>query len=343
MHSSQWDHDYDLKGRKVAVIGTGASAIQFLPAIQPEVGQLDLYQRSAPWIMPKPLKANKGLHGWALRNFPGYRAFRRAFNKRGREILLFLFSRPALAEKTVQDMARKHLVKSVPDEQLRARLTPDFAVACKRLLFSNTWYPAIQSDNVDIIDGDITKVTENGIVGSDGKQREVDAIILGTGFLATKRPIAEKLTGRGGVTLEQHWAEGGMKAYRGSTVAGFPNLFLMLGPNTTLGHSSQSVMIEAQMNYVVEAVKTINKRGLASVEVQPEALERYNQVIEQKLDGTAWDPRTCTSWYADSTGRNPSIWPMKTSTFEKGTRKFDVQAYQVATLTGAEKRANVQA
>jgi cation diffusion facilitator CzcD-associated flavoprotein CzcO len=343
MHSSDWDHDYELTGRKVAVIGTGASAIQFLPAIQPEVGHLDLYQRTAPWVMPKPLKATKGLHGWALKNFPGYRAFRRAFNKRGREILLFLFSRPALAEKAVQAQAFKHLVKSVPDEALRARLTPNFVVACKRLLFSNTWYPALQAANVDIIDGDITKVTANAIVGSDGKEREVDAIILGTGFLATKRPIAEKLTGRGGVTLEQHWAENGMKAYKGSAVPGFPNLFLMLGPNTTLGHSSQSLMIEAQVGYVVDAVKTIIKRGLASVEVQPGAVDSYNKVIEDKLDGTAWDPRTCTSWYADSTGRNPSIWPMKTSTFEKATRKFDVQAYQVATLTGAEKRANVQA
>ncbi len=343
MHSSNWDHDYDLKGRKVAVIGTGASAIQFVPAIQPEVGHMDLYQRTAPWIMPKPVKANKGLHGWALKNFPGYRAFRRGFNKHGREILLFLFSRPALAEKAVGAQALKHLTKSVPDEALRARLTPNFAVACKRLLFSNNWYPAIQSDNVSVIDGEITKVTANGVVGSDGKEREVDAIILGTGFLATKRPIAAQVTGRGGVTLEQHWDSGGMKAFRGSTVPGFPNLFLMLGPNTTLGHSSQSLMIEAQINYVVEAVKTINKRGLASVEVQPEAVEAYNAVIEEKLVGTAWDPQTCNSWYVDSTGRNPSLWPAKVSTFEKGTKKFDVQAYQVATLAGAEKHANVQA
>jgi cation diffusion facilitator CzcD-associated flavoprotein CzcO len=343
MHSSRWDHEHDLKGRKVAVVGTGASAIQFVPAIQPEVAHLDLYQRTAPWVGPKTDKPNKGLHGWAMKNVPGYRSFRRGFNKRGREILAFIFARPNLAEKSIQGMAQRHLTKSVPDPQLRARLTPDFAVACKRLLFSNKWYPAIQQDNVEIVSGDIGKVTANGIIGSDGKEREVDTIILGTGFLATKRPIADKLWGRDGVRLADAWEEGGMKAYRGSTVAGFPNLFLMLGPNTTLGHSSQLVMIEAQVNYVVEAVKTMDKRGLASVEVQPEAQEQYNKAIESKLDGSVWDPATCTSWYTDSTGRNPSIWPAKTSVFQKGTRKFDVRAYQVATLTGAEKHAEISA
>ncbi|TCO52817.1 flavin-containing monooxygenase [Actinocrispum wychmicini] len=343
MHSSKWDHSYDVKDRKVAVIGTGASAIQFVPAIQPEVGHLDLYQRSAPWVMPKPDKPNKGLHGWALKNFPGYRAFRRGFNKRGREILSFIFSNPNIAAKTVQGNAEKYLKKSVPDAELRARLTPNFVVACKRLLFSNKWYPAIQADNVEIIDGEVGRVTPTGIVGSDGKERAVDAIILGTGFQATKRPIAAKLTGRAGITLEQQWDRSGMKAYRGTTVAGFPNLFLMLGPNTTLGHSSQTLMIEAQMNYVIDAVNTINKRGLASVEVQSDVQERYNEFVEKAIEGTAWDPATCNSWYVDSTGRNPSLWPMKTSKFTKSTKKFDVQAYQVATLTGAEKHVRVQA
>jgi cation diffusion facilitator CzcD-associated flavoprotein CzcO len=341
MHSSQWDHSHNLEGRNVAVIGTGASAIQFVPAIQPTVGHMDLYQRTAPWVGPKPDKPNKGLHGWALKKVPGYRSFRRGFNKRGREILAFIFGKPSLAEKTIQGMAAKHLNKSVSDPELRARLTPNFAVACKRLLFSDKWYPAIQSDNVEIVSGDIGQVTANGIVGSDGKERAVDTIILGTGFLATKRPIAEKLTGRGGVKLADAWNEGGMKAYRGTTVAGFPNLFLMLGPNTTLGHSSQTLMIEAQIAYVIDAVKTINKRGLASVEVQPAAQEQYNKEIESALEGSVWDPRTCTSWYTDSTGRNPSIWPSKTSKFTKGTRKFDVAAYQVATLAGADRHTEL--
>ncbi len=343
MHSSQWDHDYDLDGRNVAVIGTGASAIQFVPAIQPKVAHLDLYQRSAPWVGPKADNPIKGVHAWALKRVPGYRAFRRGWNKNGREILAFLFKRPPLAEKTIQGMAARHLAKSVPDPELRAKLTPNFAVACKRLLFSNKWYPAIQQDNVEIINGAIDKVTENGVIGSDGRERTVDAIILGTGFLATKRPIADKLSGRGGVKLADAWEAGGMKAYRGTTVAGFPNLFLMLGPNTSLGHSSQTVMIEAQIAYVVDAVKTLNKRGLSSVEVNPEAVEAYNKEIESWLDGSVWDAKTCTSWYTDSTGRNPSIWPANTRKFTRGTKKFDLDAYQVATLAGAETHADVKA
>jgi cation diffusion facilitator CzcD-associated flavoprotein CzcO len=343
MHSARWDKSHDLTGERVAVIGTGASAIQFVPAIQPQVAHLDLYQRSAPWIGPKPDKPIKGVHAWALKNVPGYRAFRRGFNKNGREILAFLFKRPPLAEKTIQGMAARHLAKSVPDPELRARLTPDFAVACKRLLFSNKWYPAIQQDNVEVVSGDIAKVTENGVVGSDGREREVDAIILGTGFLATKRPIAEKVSGRGGVRLADAWEAGGMKAYRGTTVAGFPNLFLMLGPNTTLGHSSQTVMIEAQIAYVVDAVRTMGRRGLSSVEVNADVQEKYNKEIESRLDGSVWDAKTCTSWYTDSTGRNPSIWPANTRRFAKGTRKFDLRSYQVATLAGAETHTEVKA
>ncbi|MET0235484.1 MAG: NAD(P)/FAD-dependent oxidoreductase [Kibdelosporangium sp.] len=344
MHSSRWDHDHDLEGRNVAVIGTGASAIQFVPSIQPKVGHLDLYQRSAPWVGPKSDKPTKGFHAWALKNLPGYRTFRRGFNRNGREVLMFLFKRPGLTEKTLQTkVIEGHLSKNVPDPELRARLTPNFAVACKRLLFSNKWYPAIQQENVEIISGDIAKVTANGIVGSDGREREVDTIILGTGFLATKRPIAEKLSGRGGVKLADAWEAGGMKAYRGTTVAGFPNLFMMLGPNTTLGHSSQTLMIEAQIAYVVDAVKQMNKRGLSSVEVNAEVQEQYNKEIESWLDGSVWDAKTCNSWYTDSTGRNPSIWASTTRRFARGTKKFDLQAYQVATLAGAETHAEVKA
>jgi cation diffusion facilitator CzcD-associated flavoprotein CzcO len=344
MHSSQWDHEHDLEGRNVAVIGTGASAIQFVPAIQPKVAHMDLYQRSAPWIGPKPDNPIKGVHAWALKNVPGYRAFRRGFNRNGREILMFLYKRPELAVKTLQaNNFEKHLKKSVPDPELRAKLTPNFAVACKRLLFSNKWYPAIQQDNVEIIGGEIGKVTANGIIGSDGKERAVDTIILGTGFLATKRPIADKLTGRGGVKLADAWEAGGMKAYRGTTVAGFPNLFLMLGPNTTLGHSSQTLMIEAQVAYVVDAVKQMNKRGLSSVEVNADVQEQYNKEIESWLEGSVFDAKTCNSWYTDSTGRNPSIWAASTRKFAKSTKKFDLQAYQVATLAGAETHADVKA
>jgi cation diffusion facilitator CzcD-associated flavoprotein CzcO len=294
-HSANWDHDFDLKGKRVAVIGSGASAIQFVPAIQPEVGHLDLYQRTPPWVGPKPNKNIGAGHIWARKHVPGYQKFRRNFNMWGREIVAFLMSDPKKASQSIQGMAAKHLKKSVADERLRARLTPDYAVGCKRLLFSNTWYPAITSANVDIVGDGISRVTPTGVVDTNGVERRVDAIILGTGFRATSRPIAERVHGRDGVSLAEAWSDG-MAGHRGTTIAGFPNLFMMLGPNTTLGHSSQTVMIEAQLAYIVDALRQMDRRGLTSVEVRPQAQAAYNERLAGLLHGTVWNAGSCASW-----------------------------------------------
>ncbi len=334
-HSSTWDHDYDLKGKRVAVIGTGASALQFVPKIQTEVGQLDLYQRTAAWVAPKNDKTNGKFRQFLFNNVPGYRAFRRGYNQKGREILAAILARPAIAEKTVQNMFVKNL-KSIKDEELRTKLTPDFTIGCKRMLFSNTYYPALQQPNVDLITDGIAEVRENSVVTADGKVREVDAIILGTGFAATERPVARKVFNGNGGSLAEAWSDGGMAAYKGTTVAGFPNLFMLLGPNTTLGHSSQTVMIEAQVAYVVDALKEMDKRGLASVSVHEDAQTTYNEMVQERLKTTVWNAGQCASWYLDAHGRNPSIWPGLTSQFRKQLKKFDVSAYQITTLTNAE-------
>ncbi|MBW5481307.1 flavin-containing monooxygenase [Streptomyces bambusae] len=329
-HSSQWDHDHDLTGRNVAVIGTGASAIQFVPKIQPEVGRMDLYQRTPPWIGPKNDKPTSPLQAKLLRSLPGYQSFRRNFNMWGREILAFVMARPKVAGK-MQKMASDHLKKSVPDEALRAKLTPDYVMACKRLLFSNAWYPAIQQPNVDLVTDAIAEVRATSIVTRDGTEREVDTIILGTGFQATDRPVARRIWGRGGLALREAWKDGnGMAAHRGTTVAGFPNLFMLLGPNTTLGHSSQVVMIEAQIQYLLDALKQMDKRGLASVEVRREAQDAWNEALDAKLDGTVWNAGNCNSWYLDASGRNPSIWPTYTWRFRRATKRFDLSEYQLA-------------
>ncbi|MEV6689042.1 NAD(P)/FAD-dependent oxidoreductase [Streptomyces sp. NPDC051130] len=328
-HSSRWDHDHDLTGRRVAVIGTGASAIQFVPKIQPDVERLDLYQRTPPWVGPKNDKATTALQAKLLRSVPGYQNFRRNFNMWGREILAFVMARPKVAGK-MQKMASDHLRKSVPDEALRARLTPDYVMACKRLLFSNTWYPAIQQPNVDLVTDGIAEVRAKSIVGRDGVEREVDTIILGTGFQATDRPVARRVFGRDGVQLREAWQREGMSAHRGTTIAGFPNLFMLLGPNTTLGHSSQVVMIEAQIKYVVDALKQAEKRVLSSVEVRKEAQQAYNKALDAKLDGSVWNAGNCKSWYLDENGRNPSIWPTYTWRFRRQTKRFDLSEYQLA-------------
>ena len=333
-HSSKWDHDYELAGKRVAVIGTGASAVQFVPKIQPQVEHLDVFQRTPAWIGPKADKPTGKGKRWLLRHFPGYLNFRRNFNMWGREVLAFMMARPSVAEKTLGGMVGKHLQKSVTDPELRATLTPEFTVGCKRMLFSNSYYPAIQQSNVDVVTDGIAKVGANSITTADGRTREIDAIILGTGFRATDRPVAGQITGRGGVTLAQAWQTDGMTAHRGTTVAGFPNLFMMLGPNTTLGHSSQTVMIEAQIAYVLDAVQTMDKRGLTSVEVHADAQRAWTESVQAKQQGSVWNAGNCQSWYLDSHGRNPSIWPTYTWKFRRELKKFDLANYQVAVLAG---------
>ncbi|QSB16775.1 NAD(P)/FAD-dependent oxidoreductase [Natronosporangium hydrolyticum] len=333
-HSANWDHQVDLAGKRVAVVGTGASAIQFVPAIQPKVEHLDVYQRTAPWVGPKADKEITARERWLRRNLPGYQNFRRNFNKNGREILAFLLGNPKRAKKTIQQMAHKHLTKSVADPQLREKLTPDYTVGCKRLLFSNDWYPAVSSPNVEVVTTGIAHATPNSIVTTDGVTRPADVVIFGTGFHATSRPIAERLTGRGGITLAEAWGDR-MSAYRGTTVHGFPNLFMLLGPNTTLGHSSQTVMIEAQIAYILDALRQLDRRGLTSVEVREQAQDEYNQRLDQRLASTVWHASNCRSWYLDDNGRNPSIWPTYTFRFRRQTQRFDLAAYQLATSAAA--------
>lgn len=338
-HSANWDHDHDLSGKRVAVIGTGASAIQFVPKIQPEVAHLDLYQRTPPWVAPKADKTIPARQHWMRRNVPGYQSFRRNVNMWGREILAFMLARPQVIEKTIQGMASKHLAKSVKDPELRARLTPDYSAGCKRLLFSNDYYPALCQPNVDVVTEGISRIGPNSIVTVDGREHEVDTIILATGFHATDRPIAQRVWGRNGVILAHAWKDG-MSAHIGTTIAGFPNLFMLLGPNTTLGHSSQTVMIEAQIGYVIDGLKRMEKRGLASVEVRREAQGAYNERLDARLKGTVWNAGNCRSWYLDSSGRNPSIWPTYTWRFRRQTKRFDLHSYQVATSVGADNHAD---
>jgi len=330
-HSSNWNHDVDLKGKRVAVIGTGSSAIQIVPAIQPEVGQLHVHQRTPGWVLPKNDKVIGKLQLALRRGVPGYQRFRRGFNKWGREIVAFWLARPKAATKTLQGMAEKNLKKNVKDEALRARLTPDFTVGCKRMLFSNDWYPTLEKDNVELVTDGITRVEGNTVVTADGTRREVDVIVAATGFSATDRPIAHRILGRGGVSLAQTWAKDGMTAYVGSTVAGFPNLFLILGPNTVLAHSSVTLTIEGGINHTIDALKAMDKRGLATLEVKPEAQTAYNAELQQRFDGTVWAPGGCQSWYIGEHETNPSVFPTYSWRFLKQTKKVDLTAYTATT------------
>ena len=338
-HSARWNHDVDLRGKRVAVIGTGASAIQFVPAIQPEVGHLTLFQRTPPWIVPrldwKYPEAQKAL----LRTVPGALKANRLRQYWFREWNLLSFTGKGKLRAVAEKEARKHLEKQVPDPDLRVKLTPDYAIGCKRVLVSNDYYPALVQPNVSVVTTGITEVRPHSVVDGNGDEHEVDVIVYGTGFHVMDIPVAHRLTGRDGRTLAEEWAKTGAEAHRGTTVAGFPNLFLLLGPNTALGHSSVVFMIEAQIGYVVEALDALRKYGARALEVRRSAQDRYNAELQAQLDTTVWNQGGCRAWYRNADGKNFTLWPTHTFTFKKQMSRFDGEAYVLRAAAKVEESA----
>jgi cation diffusion facilitator CzcD-associated flavoprotein CzcO len=328
-HSARWNHDVDLAGKRVAVIGTGASAIQIVPELQKTAGHLDVYQRTAPYVLPRNDRAYGRLERLALRRVPGLQRLYRTAIYWGREGYVPGFTlQPKLAW-PARKMALANLAKGVADPELRARLTPTFEIGCKRILISNSYYPAIASDNVELVTDPIAKVTGDAVVTADGVERPVDVLVVATGFYTTELPIAERITGRTGRTLADTWGEHGMAAYKGTTVPGFPNLFFLVGPNTGLGHSSMVFIIEAQVDYVRDAIKTMNLHRYAAVEPRPDATREWNDDLQRRMRRTVWNTGGCSSWYLDSSGRNTILWPRPTFTFRSLLSSFDVAAYDV--------------
>jgi cation diffusion facilitator CzcD-associated flavoprotein CzcO len=327
-HSSRWNHGHDLTGRRVAVIGTGASAIQFVPAIQPTVGRLTLFQRTAAWVMPRNERPLRRWEHLAYRRIPGAQRVMRTLVYWGIESTVIGFLRPRVM-RLAQRLALRNLRSAVADPVLRERLTPGYAMGCKRVLKSNTYYPALTRDNVDVVTEPIVEVRPQGIVTRDGVEHEADTIIFGTGFRVTDLPIAERVLGRDGRSLAEVW-QGSPQAYRGTTVAGFPNLFLLLGPNTGLGHNSVVLMIEAQLNYVLGALDALDALdAVRAVEPRASAQRAFTAAVDRRMAGTVWATGGCSSWYIDSTGRNSTLWPGSTWRFRQRMKRFDVEAYEV--------------
>jgi cation diffusion facilitator CzcD-associated flavoprotein CzcO len=326
-HTAQWDHDVDLRGRRVAVIGTGASSIQVVPHIQPEVEKLHLFQRTPAWIMPHPDRPLSDREHKLYRRFPLAQRLMRGAIYWARETFVIPFVRPRLA-RVPEAAARKHIAKQVPDSSLRRKLTPDYTIGCKRILISNDYYPAVSQPNVELVTEGIREVRPHSIVTGDGREVEVDVIIYGTGFRVTDMPAAERVRGRDGRTLSETWA-GSMQAYLGTSIAGFPNLFMLVGPNTGLGHNSIVFMVESQVEYVLGALRAMDAGGVASVDVRPDVQDAYNAELQDQLKGTVWATGGCASWYLDDTGRNTTLWPGSTWPFRRRTRRFDPAAYTV--------------
>jgi cation diffusion facilitator CzcD-associated flavoprotein CzcO len=327
-HSARWDHDHDLTGERVAVIGTGASAIQFVPEIQPKVGKLHVFQRTAPWVIPHRNRPMKRWERVIYRLFPPAQVAMRAGIYWARESFVLQFRHRSVG-KLLERIPMMHMRRQIKDPELRRKLTPDYRIGCKRILPTDEWYPALAQPNVEVICGGLTEVRPNSVVAEDGTELEVDTIIFGTGFHVTDVPIATRVEGREGRTLAEVW-KGSMQAYKGTTVAGFPNLFFLVGPNTGLGHTSIVFMIESQINYVIDALRTLTDRGARTLEVRPEAQAAYNAELDRMTQGTVWVSGGCQSYYIDRNGHNSALWPTYTWPFRRRLREFDPGAYAVA-------------
>jgi cation diffusion facilitator CzcD-associated flavoprotein CzcO len=330
-HSATWDHRHDLSGERVAVIGTGASAIQFVPQIQPRVGSLHLFQRTPSWIMPRPDRPITRVERTLYRRLPLAQRLMREAIHWGREAYAIPLLRVGLSP-VVGLAARRHLRRQVPDPALRAKLTPSYAPGCKRILVSNDYLPAVGRENVELVTDGIAEIRARSIVDGHGRERAVDTIILGTGFHVTDLPLAERVRGRDGRSLAEHF-DGSPQALRGTTVAGFPNLFLLLGPNTGLGHTSVVLMAEAQAGYIRRALDYMRAEALATVEPAPEAQAAWNAMVQRRMQGTVWTAGGCSSWYLDSRGLNTALWPDFSFRFRQALRRFDPGEYRLVPAT----------
>jgi cation diffusion facilitator CzcD-associated flavoprotein CzcO len=328
-HTARWNHDHDLTGRRVAVIGTGASAIQTVPQIQPIVEHLDVFQRTPPWVVPHRDRPITEIERRVYRRFPALQRIARSAVYWSREMLVPGFVRNPKLMKLPQRVARRNLEKHVSDPELRAKLMPSYSFGCKRVLPSNDWYPAITQPNVDVVTDRIDRVAPNGIVSADGELHEVDTIIFATGFYVTDVRFAKIVRGRDGALMSDVW-NGSPQAYRGTAVAGFPNLFVITGPNTGLGHNSLVYMIEAQLDYLMDALRVIEQRRATRVEVRRAAQDAYNADLQSRMGRTVWNSGGCSSWYIDANGKNTTIWPDYTWRFRRQTRSFDATAYELS-------------
>jgi cation diffusion facilitator CzcD-associated flavoprotein CzcO len=318
-HSATWDHDAPLDGARVAVIGTGASAIQFVPQIAPRVAQLHLFQRTPPWILPRQEQRFSERHKRAFRHVPGVRAAHRARLYAGHELRALPFTiKPKLLE-WIQPLALRYLHAQVTDPVLRKKLTPDYVMGCKRILISNDYYAALTRPNVDVITDGIREITRDGVVTADGREHPVDAIIYGTGFDVHDYIGGMKVIGRGGVDLGALWRSD-PEAYLGTTAAGFPNLFTLIGPNTGLGHNSIIFMIESQVRLVMSCLAAMEARDAVTIEPRLDVQRAFNDEMQRRLGTTVWKTG-CKSWYVNAAGKNTTLWPGFTVEFAARTAR----------------------
>ncbi|TGK31782.1 NAD(P)/FAD-dependent oxidoreductase [Leptospira gomenensis] len=335
-HSARWDHTYDLKDKTVAVIGTGASSIQIVPAIQSAVKRLIVFQRTAPWVISKPDRAISRFERGLFRIFPPVQWLFRLTIYWMLEFRVIAFTIHPGLMKVLEIFAMSYLNRQVKDPALRNKVTPNFTIGCKRVLISNDYYGALQKSNVIVITEGISEIGEKGIVTKDGEQHSADVLILATGFQAADATAPFTVKGLGGIDLNETW-KNGPEAYLGTTVSGFPNFFLIVGPNTGLGHSSMVLMIESQANYAIACIRSLRKKRLKYINVRKEVQDFYNRRIQARLEKSIWNTGGCVSWYRTKSGKNTTLWPGFTFEFRLKTRAVDLSHYDTVLSDETEK------
>jgi cation diffusion facilitator CzcD-associated flavoprotein CzcO len=328
-HSAQWDHDVDLTGKRVAVIGTGASAIQFVPEIAGVAAEVTLFQRTPAWVLPKNDKpVPERRRRFFARHPRVHRAYRAAVYAALESRAVGFRSHPALL-RPAEWLATKHIERAIDDPAMVAALRPRYSLGCKRVLVSNDYYPTLARDDVEVVTAGVGEVREHSIVDGDGVSRDVDVIVYGTGFHVTDAFDGLDIVGRAGRTLRGTWADHGMATHLGITVSDFPNLFFLLGPNTGLGHHSVVFMIECQTRYVRRAITTVRDTGMGGLDVRAEVQQRSNAAVQRRLGKGIWTRGGCTSWYLDAAGVNRTIWPGFTVRYWRETRRFDPEDFEL--------------
>jgi cation diffusion facilitator CzcD-associated flavoprotein CzcO len=320
-HSARWDHDHDLTGERVAVVGTGASAIQFVPPVAEQARQTFVFQRTPNWLVPKEDAAFSPATKAAFRLVPGLDRLYRSFLWARQELSWLNFAGNKQVVGLFEKLTGDHLRDQVPDDSLRQRSTPGYPIGCKRVLISSDWYPTLQRDDVELVEDPIVRVEADAVVTADGTRREVDAIVFGTGFRTTEFLVPMEVLGRDGTSIHDAW-KGGARAHLGVTVPGFPNLFLLYGPNTNLAHNSIILMIECQVRHVLACLEQVRQRGRSAIEPTVEAAEAFDAETQGRVEKTVW-AAGCPSWYKNDEGRITNNWSGSTIEFWKRTRKAD--------------------
>jgi len=331
-HSAEWDHGYDMTGKRVAVIGTGASAVQFVPLIAEQAAHLEVYQRTPPWMLPRRNNAYTWLVRALIQRLPGLQAARRLGMEAFMEVSIKGLTTIRPIRWSLYAWSAAFMRRQVRDPELRRRTKPDYPIGCKRVLFSSHYLPTLARSDVELVTDPIREITEDAVVTADGTSRPVDCIVYGTGFRTNDFVLPMRVTGAAGLDLQQAWA-GGAAAHLGLTVPGFPNLFLLYGPNTNLGIGSIVVMIEAQVRYVVDAVGRIARRPGTLLEVRPEVWRASDERTQEQLRHSVWT--SCRSWYRDASGRVANNWPGTMREYVTLTRRLDPAEYRELEPTGS--------